>query len=76
MSRVIRATNIGVRVSKLIKAPTEGSPALEGLEPVLIDRVAHAAFVRNVFALRAKTGVAAKLSRKNGQPTGLWGKAP
>lgn len=57
MSRVARATTIGVRVSKLIKAPKEGALAPDGLEPTLIDATAHASFVRNVFALRAKTSV-------------------
>jgi hypothetical protein len=46
---------IGVRVSKLIKTPSAGSPQIEGLEPTLIDADAHARFVKNVFALRSRT---------------------
>ncbi|GAP38662.1 hypothetical protein ABXN37_26530 [Piscinibacter sakaiensis] len=56
-------------MSKLIKAPAPGTAGLEGLEPTLIDADAHARFVRNVFALRARTASrSARRSMASGEP--------
>lgn len=58
MSRVLRMTKVGVRVSKL---PTVRSSRLEisdsivNAEPSVIDKASHKRFVDNVFAMRGRT---------------------
>lgn len=67
MSRINRGTSIGVRVSKLVKASSQTGASPSGLEPVLINPAAHANFVRNVFALRAKTTIIAPPRKAKGE---------
>ncbi len=61
MARIVRQTNIGVRVSKVPVTTSRTNQGAvfalqqEGSEPKVIDKDSHRKFVKNVFAIRGRT---------------------